>query len=79
MDKLGWAIIAISIVAIWAFLIYGIVWLGPKIWVMLQYFGRCRLCGMPNEYPGHWPGCDHWRGENLDLLIFKETDSGNPN
>lgn len=77
MDKLGWAAAAVMIIAFWAFVIWLLVQLGLWIYVKLEHYGRCRLCGMPNEYPGHWPGCDLWRGENLDLLVFREVEEQN--
>ena len=80
-NTMGWAMAIIMLIAFWAFVIYifamGVSFMWPKIPGAINRKIRrsCPMCGMAKEL-GHWPGCDYWTGENLDLLIFKEYEKG---
>lgn len=76
---LGWALLAVIGLGLVAgsiyFLMYMFFYYIPQFAKKMdvKISGRCPLCGMAREL-GHWPGCDHWKGENLDLLIFREEN-----
>lgn len=78
---MGWAMAIVMILAFWAFTIYmcaiGISIYFPKVTDHVNHWVKhtCKFCGMAREL-GHWPGCDLWTGENLDLLIFRDHDGG---
>jgi hypothetical protein len=79
----GWVMAVAMILAFWAFVIYmcawGIMYVFPTVTSRINgtVKRKCHNCGMAREL-GHWPGCDYWKGENLDLLIFKEYENGEP-
>jgi hypothetical protein len=76
---LGWAMAIVMLLAFWAFVIYmcaiGVSFMWPKVpgYINARVKHLCPQCGMAKQL-GHWPGCDYWTGENLDLLIFKDYE-----